>query len=66
MSAIVVAPGLRYRHLTVAEVCLRQRDRHERERQAHNAGVCASPEPRPPTRAQVLGEFDPLTQRLAR
>lgn len=54
-----VAPGVLYRHLTVAEVLQRQRAQWDREAQRHNAGIVEQLqlEPTPPRRDQVREEF---------
>lgn len=68
MTALQVAPGVRYRHLTIDEVLRRQRDRNAQEISRFNAGVVEQLhlEPAPPRRDQVLDEFGPTARRLAR
>lgn len=67
---VKAAPGLYYRHLTIDQVLARQRERHIREVERHNAGVIEQDEPAassaPSKRDQVLAEFGGLTRRWAR
>lgn len=65
---IAVAPGLFYRHLSLAEVLQRQRARSAAEVHRHNAGVVEALDlgPTAARRDQVLGEFSGTARRLAR
>lgn len=65
---IAVAPGLFYRHLSLAEVLQRQRTRSAAEVHRHNAGVVDALDlgPSPARRDQVLDEFSPAARRMAR
>lgn len=68
MSTVAVAPGVRYRHLSLAEVLRRQRAQSAREVSVHNAGVVEALhlEQIPPRRDQVLDLFGPTARKLAR